>query len=73
MHYADKIDNAFTEQVNKTNKVKVKLSQAYAQNLQNELEARKNELLVISMLNGSIVVNGRVKSLCVYDAAGDCK
>ncbi len=64
--YANEIDSY---NINLTDK----LSRKIAQNANNEAVARKNELLVVSMLNGSIIVNGRVKSLCVYDAGGSCK
>lgn len=65
-HYREEIDNYRADMNYKV----VKLSM---QNAQNEAMARKNELLVVSMLNGSIIIDGRTKSLCVYDAGGSCK
>lgn len=47
-----------------------KLSTLYARS---EAKAHFNEKLVVSMLNGKIIVDGRLKSLCVYDAGGSCK
>lgn len=48
--------------------------QNYAQdNARLRLEAFKTEKLVVSMLNGSIIIDGRLNTLCVLNAAGECK
>lgn len=65
-HYREEIDNYRADMNYKV----VKLS---IQNAHNEAMARKNELLVVSMLNGSFKENGALKTICVINAAGDCK
>lgn len=65
-HYREEINNYRADMNYKV----VKLSM---QNAQNEATALKNELLVVSMLNGSIIVDSRLKTLCLINAAGSCE
>lgn len=39
----------------------------------NQAEAIRREEIIVSMLNGGVVINGRKVSLCVLNAAGECK
>jgi hypothetical protein len=36
-------------------------------------EKQKSELIIISMLNGSVVRDGSVKTVCILKASGDCE
>lgn len=66
LSYADTID-----------RVNVSLSQnnqSYAQKVANLSHLNtKQELIIISMLNGSYFENGRIKTICVINAAGLCE
>lgn len=72
LHYAEKIDNAFMQEKAKTSYVTNELDQTLEISERNARVADFNEQLVVSMLNGAIVVNGRVKTLCTLNSAGDC-
>lgn len=50
-------------------------SVARAQQIANKAKAEqaKNELIIISMLNGSVVRDGSVKTVCILKASGDCE
>lgn len=39
----------------------------------NKQMAEKHEATIVSMLNGEFVMNGQKKSVCIFNAAGDCK
>jgi len=39
----------------------------------NQAEAIKREQVIVSMLNGEFVMNGRRMTVCIYDAAGRCR
>lgn len=39
----------------------------------NQAEAIRREEIIVSMLNGGVVINGRKVSLCVLDAGGQCR
>lgn len=39
----------------------------------NALNARKSEMALVSLLNGSIIENGKILTYCKLNAAGDCK
>lgn len=39
----------------------------------NQAEAIRREEIIVSMLNGGVVINGRKVTFCVLDAAGSCK
>lgn len=39
----------------------------------NQAEAIRREDVIVSMLNGSVMINGRIVTLCKLDAAGSCK
>lgn len=39
----------------------------------NQAEAIRREEIIVSMLNGSVMINGRIVTLCKLDAAGSCK
>lgn len=39
----------------------------------NQAEAIRREEIIVSMLNGQVVINGRKVTLCVLDASGECK
>ena len=41
-------------------------NQAYA-------DKQKSELIIVSMLNGRVVRDGRVKTVCILKASGDCE
>lgn len=38
-----------------------------------QAEAIRREDVIVSMLNGSVMINGRIVTLCKLSAAGDCK
>lgn len=39
----------------------------------NQAEAIRREEIIVSMLNGGVIINGRKVTLCVLDAAGECR
>lgn len=39
----------------------------------NQAEAIRREEIIVSMLNGQVIINGRKVSLCMLGAAGECK
>lgn len=66
LYYADSIDKSLTEHQNQAIRAKNALHEA-------NLTVNKQELIIISMLNGSVIENGRIKTMCVLNAAGDCR
>lgn len=38
-----------------------------------QAEKQKSELIIVSMLNGRVVRDGRVKTGCILKASGDCE
>lgn len=66
LNKADEIDNFQAKQATAI--------QNYAQdNARFRLEAFKTEKLIVSMLNGAIIADGRLKTICMLNAAGECK
>jgi hypothetical protein len=66
LHNADQIDKFQQKQA--------KAIQYYAQNnAYLRAEAFKSERLVVSLMNGSLRVNGALKTYCELSAGGDCK
>jgi hypothetical protein len=52
--------------------------QKHAENMRlaaehNQEEAIRREEIIVSMLNGSVVINGRKVSMCQLGAAGECR
>ena len=55
--------------------LRVKTAQAshmYQLAQQNALKAQKNELVIVSFLNGSLKIDGKVKTFGMMNAAGVC-
>ena len=66
LNKADEIDSFQAKQANAI--------QNYAQdNARLRLEAFKAWGLVASMLNGAIIIDGRLNTICLLNAAGDCR
>jgi hypothetical protein len=66
LHNADQIDKFQQKQA--------KAIQYYAQNnAYLRAQAFKSERLVVSLMNGSLRVNGALKTYCELSANGDCK
>jgi hypothetical protein len=66
LHNADQIDKFQQKQA--------RAIQYYAQNnAYLRAEAFKSERLVVSLMNGSLRVNGALKTYCELSASGDCK
>lgn len=41
--------------------------------MDNQQEAIRREQVIVSILNGSAIINGRIKTFCMLDASGQCK
>jgi uncharacterized membrane protein len=39
----------------------------------NQAEAIRREEIIVSMLNGGVIINGRVVTMCQLTAAGECR
>jgi hypothetical protein len=66
LHNAERIDSFQKKQA--------KAIQYYAQhNAYLRAQAFKSERLVVSIMNGSLRVDGALKTYCELNAAGDCK
>ena len=38
-----------------------------------QIEANKSQLILVSALNGSFIENGKIKTVCILNAAGECE
>lgn len=63
---AESIDKSLTEHKSQAIRAKNALQLA-------NLTIDKQEKVIISMLNGSYFENGRIKTICVINAAGECE
>lgn len=65
LHFKREIDGelvSLAQQVNKSASESVKYKTALD----------KSELIIVSMLNGSVKIDGRLKTICVINAVGEC-
>lgn len=64
--FKNEIDGIASVSAENVAKARQIANQAYA-------DKHKSELIIVSMLNGSVVRDGSVKTVCILKASGDCE
>lgn len=51
----------------------IKHAQERSQRVKSDADMQRYELIIVSMLNGSVMIDDRLKTICVINAAGLCE
>lgn len=65
---------SYANEIDSMNVSLIQNNQSYAQKVANLSHLNtKQELIIVSMLQGSVKIDGRIKTMCIINAAGDCE